>query len=149
MKLLGRCLMVAAMLVGCDGGGDLHPEPDAHGGSADGWIGNWNQSGTQSTTCGAQTATTQLSDLVVISAQSKIDTIKTLANNCPLIWNLDGANAALASGQVCTVSVNGFNVTITWTQSSARLNGDVITANTTGATNNGCTFMQQITMTRS
>lgn len=143
MKLLGRCLMVA-MLAGCVG----EDEPDAGGGDPDGWIGNWNETGTQSTTCGVQTATTQLSDLVVISAGPSPDTIKTLANSCPLIWTLDGEGAALEGGQVCTVSVNGFNVTILWTQSTATLSGDRITANTTGATNNGCTFMQQATLTR-
>jgi len=145
MRHLGLVLVVLAACGGDDGGGST----DANGGSdPTPWIANWNSSGTQSTTCGTATQTSQISGLVVIAAGAMPGTIKTTANNCTLIWDLDGANASLQSGQLCTVNVGGMNYTITWTQSSCSLNGTTITGTNTGATNNGCSFMQQYTLTK-
>ena len=112
------------------------------------WVGNWNTVGTQSTTCSGATATTQLTGLTVIAAGTKASTIQTTADNCTLIWDLDGAKATLESGQTCTVSVAGANVTVTFTQSSATLSGTTITGTNTGSTNNDCSFMQQYTLTK-
>jgi hypothetical protein len=136
------------ILAACTGGGGGEPSVDAHGGDASAWVGNWTETGTQATTCGAASGTSQISELVVIDEGSEPDTIKTTANGCALIWNLDGDAASLRSGQACTVSANGVEVTVGWTQSSATLAGDTIAATATGLANNGCSFMQQVTLVR-
>jgi hypothetical protein len=132
-------LIVFAMLAAC--GGSSGPDTGP-------WVGNWNAAGTQSTTCGLATSTMQISDLDVLAAGSKAGTITTTANNCTLIWDLEGSKITIESGQTCTVSVGGVNVTVTFTQSSATLSGATITGSNTGATNTGCSFMQQYTLTK-
>ena len=134
-------LVLLGAIAGCGGsssaGADTAP-----------WVGNWNSSGTQSTTCAGGNATTQITGLDVISAGTKASTIVTTADNCALTWDLAGTKATLESGQTCTVSVAGANVTVTWTQSSATLSGSTITGTNTGSTNNGCSFMQQYMLTK-
>jgi hypothetical protein len=138
---------VLAALAACSDSPDLSA-PDASGGDPSPWVGNWTQQGTQSTTCGTWSGTNQLSGLVVISLGPRAGTIRTRADDCALIWDLEGATASLERDQICTVSVDGNNVTIYWTQSTATVNGATITATNTGAANNGCSFMQQVTLTR-
>jgi hypothetical protein len=142
-------LGLLCLLAACAGDADGGAAPDAGGGDASAWIGNWSTTGTQSTTCGGGTGTSQLSGLVVISEGPKADTIVTDSGGCRLVWDLDGATAALEGGQVCTVSVNGASFTVSWTQSAMSLHGTTITGTTTGAANNGCSFMQQVTLTAS
>ena len=139
MRKLG-VLMVLGVLGGCggaDGGSDTAP-----------WIGNWNVTGTQSTTCGAVSGTTQISSLNVITPGPKSGTISTTTAGCTLTWDVVSARATLENGQTCTVRVNGINVTVMWTQSSATLAAGVITGTNTGSANNGCSFMQQYTLTK-
>jgi hypothetical protein len=94
----------------------------------------------------ASSTTNQLSDLVVVT---DIDGgIETVDNDCTLDWDVAGDKATLQKDQVCTVTVNGFNVTVGWTSSSMHLNGDQVTGTTSGATNNGCSFTQQVTLDR-
>ena len=107
-----RLLLALALMGGC--GGEDGPSP---------WLGNWNRTGTQSTTCGLQSGTNQLTGVVIVTA-------------------------TLRPNQTCTVSVNGFNVTVTGTQGSLTLNSNTITGSEAGSTNNGCSFMQQMTLTR-
>jgi hypothetical protein len=130
---------LAAMAVACGSSG---------GEDVTSWVGNWNTTGTQSTTCGGVSGTTQISGIDVIAAGSKSGTISTVADGCTLIWDVSGSTATLESGQVCTVTVSGVNVTVNWTQSSATLSGTTITGTNTGSTNNGCSFMQQYTLTK-
>jgi hypothetical protein len=132
----------ALTLVGCGG------SSGSGSSNVDAWLGNWMEGGTQSTTCATGTATTQLDDLVVVSAGSKAGTVQTVDDNCALIWDVSGDKATLESGQTCTVSVDGLNVTDTWTASTATLNGTTITTLTGGSTNNGCSFTQQGTLTK-
>jgi len=141
-------MLVAVMVVGCGGGASSNVDANSASDPTP-WVGNWTSAGTQSTTCGTANSTDQLSGLLVIAAGTKAGTIKTTSNNCTLIWDLDGTKAALEAGQVCTVTVAGLNVTVTWTQSSATLNTTTITGTNTGSTNNGCSFMQQYTLTKS
>lgn len=139
-------LLALAACGGDDGGGT---PVDAYVSDPTPWVGSWNATGTQSTTCtGIPTQTTQLSGVTVIAAGAMPGTIKTTANGCTLIWDLDHANASLETGQMCTVNVGGNNYTITWTQSSCTLNGTTITGTNTGSSNNGCSFMQQYTLTK-
>ena len=138
-RLIHLLVVVAASAVACGGSGGPDPGP---------WIGNWNATGTQSTTCGLATSTNQITGLDVIAAGSKSGTITTTANSCTLIWDLSGSKITMESGQTCTVSVAGANVTVMWTQSSATLSGGAITGSNTGSTNNGCSFMQQYTLTK-
>jgi hypothetical protein len=135
-------LILVGALAACGSSGS------GNGSDPTAWVGNWNAVGTQSTTCNGATTPTQLTGLTVIAAGSKAGTIQTTADNCTLLWDLSGATITLESGQTCTVSVAGANVTVTWTQSSATLSGTTITGTNTGATNNGCSFMQQYTLTK-
>ena len=145
-RLLALSLLTIAACAANPPGG---LSPDAGGGDPSAWLGNWTSSGTQSTTCGTATGTSQLSGLVVIADGHDPDTIKSTADSCALVWDLSGSSASLESGQVCTISVAGGDVTVAWTQSAMTIAGDTITGTTTGATNNGCSFMQQVTLTRS
>ncbi|HVV81628.1 MAG TPA: hypothetical protein VHE35_01070 [Kofleriaceae bacterium] len=137
-QILGCVLVAGLALVGACGGGD----------DTDAWLGNWSAAGTQSTTCGASTTTSQVTGVVIISAGPDDGSIQTLLDNCTLLWDVSGTRATLRSGQLCTVTVAGSNVTVTWTQSTATIDGSTIMANNTGATNNGCSFMQQATLTK-
>jgi hypothetical protein len=137
---VGTILFALTMsVVGCGGGG---------GANESAWLGNWMEGGTQSTTCGTVSATTQISMLVVFSAGVKSGTIQTYADSCTLVWDVSGSKAILESGQACTVSVNGVNATVGWTASTLTLNGNTMTAVTGGAATNGCSFTQQATLTR-
>jgi hypothetical protein len=149
MKHMGTVLALLVSACGGGGGDDGGGSIDANNADPTPWIGNWNTTGTQSTTCpGIPTQTSQLSGLVVIAAGAMAGTIKTTANNCTLIWDLDHNNASLQTGQLCTVTVAGNNYTVTWTNSSSTINGTTITGTNTGSTNNNCSFMQQYTMTK-
>jgi hypothetical protein len=142
-------LVALAACGGDDGGGGSNVDASTAADPTP-WVGNWSTAGTQSTTCPSlPTQTTQMSGIVVIAAGAQPGTIKTTADSCTLIWDLDGTRASLESGQLCTVNVGGNNYTITWTQSSSTLNGTTITGTNTGAANNGCSFMQQYTLTKS
>jgi hypothetical protein len=133
-------VIVFATLAAC--GGSSGPDTGP-------WVGNWNSAGTQSTTCPVLgTTTNQITGLDVLAAGSKAGTITTTFDNCTLIWDLAGSKITIESGQTCTVSEAGVNVTVTLTQSSATLSGGTITGSNTGSTNNGCSFMQQYTLTR-
>jgi hypothetical protein len=148
IRHLARAFTIFLLSLGaCGASGGL--APDAAGGDPAAWLGNWTSTGTQSTTCGGATGTSQLSGLVVITDGRDPSTIKSVANNCALVWDLSGSSAELETGQLCTVSVVGSDVTVSWTQSSMTIDGNTITGTTTGATNNGCSFMQQATLTRS
>jgi hypothetical protein len=138
--------LILAFAAACGGGSSSNVDSNTGTNPAP-WEGNWNTTGTQSTTCSGVTSTSQMSGLVVIAAGEKAGTIKTTANGCTLIWDLDNANASLESGQMCTVSVSGSNVTITWTQSTSTL-ATTITGTNTGETNTNCSFMQQYTLTK-
>jgi len=111
-------------------------------------VGNWKSMGTQGTTCNGATATTQVSALVVISAGAAAGTFQTFADNCTAIWDLKGSTATLRPGQTCTVTVGTVNVTVTTTQGTATLNGSTIVGSQAGSTNNGCSYMQQFTLTK-
>lgn len=126
-------------ITACGGGGD---------GIDHAWIGNWMEGGTQSTTCGVVSGTTQISGLVVISAGTKGGTLQTFSDNCTLIWDVSGSRATIETGQTCTVSVNGANATVTWTASTMTLNGNTITVLTGGSATNSCSFTQQGTLTK-
>ena len=141
INLMGFCVGLLALvgMAGCGGGGGPDTGP---------FVGNWNAAGTQSTTCGLATSTNQITGLDVIAAGTKSGTITTTADNCTLIWDLAGSKATIESGQTCTVSIAGANVTVTWTQSSFTLASGMITGSNTGSTNNGCSFMQQYTLTK-
>ncbi len=139
-------LALFALLAACTSSGTNDTNDNSGGGDPSPWLGNWTETGTQATTCGAASSTTQISQAVVITADN--DTLETSSDNCELMWDLDSDSATLASGQICTVSINGLNVTVEWTQSRATLAGATITLNATGATNNGCSFMQQATLTK-
>jgi hypothetical protein len=132
-------LVLAAGLGGCGSSG---------GSETNAWLGNWMEGGTQSTTCGTATETTQVSQLVVISTGPKSGTIQTNSESCPLTWDVNGDKVTLESGQSCTASVDGVNVTVDWTASSGTLSGNLITGTTGGSTTNGCSFTQQYTLTR-
>jgi hypothetical protein len=73
-KLIGIlwAVPVALAVAGCGGDGD----------SVDAWLGNWTVAGTQSTTCGNQSGTSQLSGLVAIIAGPMSGTIRTLGGDC-------------------------------------------------------------------
>jgi len=133
-------MTVLMSLAACVGG-----EDDA---ATESWLGNWNKIGTQSTTCGAASGMNQVSGLVVIEDGPEDGTIQTFDNSCTLVWDLDGGTATLRPEQICTVNVNGFNVTVLWTASRATLAAGAMTGTTSGATNNGCSFTQQLTLTR-
>jgi hypothetical protein len=133
---------LALVLSGCG-------SSSSSGGDASDWVGNWMEGGTQSTTCGAVSGTTQLSGLVVFSTGTKAGTIQTLANDCTLVWDVSGNKATLESGQACTVSIDGANATVGWTASSLMLTGSTtMTGIAGGAATNGCSFTQEITMTK-
>jgi hypothetical protein len=129
-------LGAVALLLGC--GGEDGPSP---------WLGNWNRTGTQSTTCGLTSGTNQLTGVVIVTAAAG-GAIQTAIDNCNVLWDVNGNKATLRPGQMCTVSVNGFNVTVTGTQGTVTLNGNTMTGTEAGSTNNGCSFMQQMTLTR-
>jgi hypothetical protein len=135
LLLLGAPLVM--LWSGCGGGG----------GDADPWLGNWMRTGTQSTTCGLQTGTNQLTGLVVVTAGPS-GTIKTTADGCDTLWDVSGNKATLRPGQMCTVTINGFNVTVTGTQGTVTLNGNIATGTEAGSANNGCSWNQQLTLTR-
>jgi hypothetical protein len=138
---MGKRLLLgtlAVFLFGC-GGSDDAPDP---------WLGNWARTGTQSTTCGLSSATTQLNGLVIVTAGPAGGTIKTSVDNCDSIWDVSGSKGTLRPNQTCTVSINGFNVTVTATQGSATLSGNIIAGTEAGSANNGCSFNQQLTLTR-
>jgi hypothetical protein len=140
ISLLQLCTLSSALLVGGCGGGDA----DEIGK----WVGNWNRTGTQSTTCGVASGTNQLSGVIIIIPGSMSGTIQSQSENCALLWDVKGDKATLRAGQTCTVSVNGFNATIMGTQGSATISGSTITGTESGSTNNGCSFTQQFTLTR-
>lgn len=144
-RLMGRLTGLSAALVlavaGCGGSSST-------GSTVDAWVGNWMEGGTQSTTCAGASTTTQISMVTIISAGTKDGTIQTLADSCPLNWDVGGSKATLETGQACTVSIDGVNATVGWTASSMTLNGNTITGTAGGATTSGCSFTQQFTLTK-
>lgn len=143
------CFAAFALLAACTSSNSGSGGSPGPGGDPSAWSGAWNETGTQSTTCGGASNTTQLSQTVAIQPGSEDNTIETDSDSCQLVWDLDGGTANLASGQICTVSVDGVDVTVEWTQSTATLASGQIAMTATGATNNGCSFMQQATLTKS
>jgi hypothetical protein len=137
-KLIGT-MAVALAVAGCGGDGD----------SVHDWLGNWTVAGTQSTTCGNQSGTSQLSGLAAISAGPTSGTIKLLGGDCVTIWDVQGSTATQRTGQVCTVTVGALNVTISTTGGTATLSGKTATGMATGQTSNGaCSYRQQFTLTK-
>jgi hypothetical protein len=140
-KLIGIlwAVPVALALVGCGGDGD----------SVDAWLGNWTVAGTQSTTCGNQSGTSQLSGLVAISAGPMGGTIRTLGGDCTTVWEVHGSTATQNTGQLCTVTVGALNATISTTGGMMTMNGKTATGMATGQTSNGaCSYRQQFTLTK-
>ena len=139
-RLMAAFVPAALLLTAC--GGD-----DAASGN-DKWYGNWNRTGTQSTTCGLLNNTNQLTGILVIGAGTMPGTLQITADGCMVLWDVADTRATLRPGQMCTVSVNGFNATVTGTQGTAMLAGTTITGTQAGSANNGCSFMQQMTLNR-
>ena len=134
-------LALSAGALGCGGGGG--------GADTSAWIGNWMETGTQATTCSGVSQTTQISQLVVISAGTKSGQIETDSESCPLYWDVSGDKATLETGQSCTGSVDGVSVTVDWTASSATLSGSTATGTAGGSTDSpACSFNQQFTLTK-
>jgi len=112
------------------------------------WVGNWSSSGTQSTTCGTATSTSEITGVVVIVAGMEVpDSIVMTMETCVIQSDIVGAKAT-AGSQVCTLNAAGANVTVTWTEISATLSGSTITGTNTGSTNTGCSFSQQYKLTK-
>ena len=110
------------------------------------WLGTWSLGGTQSTTCGPSSSTNQLDGVVIVTSgdDGKLET--RYSDTCTITWSVKDNKATVDKDQVCTVAINGFNVTVTFTSGTMNLNGTAITALTSGATNNGCSFTQQETL---
>jgi hypothetical protein len=113
------------------------------------WVGNWTTAGSQTTTCArGKGGVTQLTGEVNIATGAASDTITTSANNCPLSWTVSQNVATMKPAQFCTVFVNGSPVVVTWQNGSSTMNGKTITFTNSGNTNNGCTFVEQGTLTK-
>jgi hypothetical protein len=160
-KKMTGCLLALTLLAAvpaCGGGGGGSGSHGGSGGSSGSsgsgggvdvtaWEGNWTLGGTQATTCPTGTKTVQLNGVVIISAGAMPGTIATeLTPTCTVDWDVNGTTAMIQKGQVCTVAVNGVSVTVDFTSGSLSLNGASITGLTSGATNNGCSFTQQVTL---
>jgi hypothetical protein len=151
-KMMG-CLLALTLLAAvpaCGGGGSAGSSGGHGGGSGvdvTPWEGNWTLGGTQATTCPTGNKTSQLNGTVIISAGAMPGTIATeFSPTCTVDWDVTGTTAMIQKGQVCTVSVGGVSVTVDFTSGSLSLNGTSMTGLTSGATNNGCSFTQQVTL---
>ncbi|HEY0714898.1 MAG TPA: hypothetical protein VGF45_19615 [Polyangia bacterium] len=124
-SILGLVLAAGlSMVVGCgddgDGGADLAK-----------FVGTWKYtSGTGTTNCGGMSETDQLQDTVTINRGIDSPLVQ-VSGTCTLKMDVTGMTASARSGQECSVTENGVNVTIKTTAYTFTVNG--IVASTSGS----------------
>lgn len=111
------------------------------------WLGTWALGGTQSTTCGAASGTTQLNGVAIVTSDSDGKIATKYSSTCTLTWTVKDHTATMDKDQVCTVAINDVNVTVKFDAATMNLNGNIMTGLLSGSSTNGCSFTQQETLT--
>lgn len=110
MLLMGLTTMTLAACGGDGGGGNK---------KLSAFVGVWlPTAGTSTTTCGAQSGSSQVTDTVTWTAGASSDLVSTLADSCVLRANVTGSTASLAPPATCTfngVDDDGYAYTETMT----------------------------------